>query len=65
MQKQYVGHSVIQVSFQAHFMLDGHWYRRLGNYFNWQGRNKQETRKKSLFGNISLTRLYRMVTMSK
>ena len=30
-----------------------------------KGRNKQETRKKSFFGNISLTHLYRMVSMSE
>ena len=59
------GHSVIQVSFHAHFMLDGHC-----GINDWEiilidkGRNKQETRKKS-FSNISLTHLYRMVSMSK
>ena len=44
------GHSVIQVSFHAHFMLDGHC-----GIDDWEiilivkGRNKQETRKKSFF----------------
>ena len=64
------GHSVIQDSFQAHFMLAGHcsiddWEMTLID--KW--RNKQETRKKELlwqykfssFGNISLTHLYRIV----
>ena len=30
-----------------------------------KGHNKQETTKKSFFGNISLTHLYRMVSMSE
>ena len=30
-----------------------------------KGRNKQEARKKSFFGNISLKSLYRMVSMSQ
>ena len=44
------GHSVIQVSFLAHFILDGHC-----GIDNWKiilikkGRNKQETRKTGLF----------------
>ena len=60
------GHSVIQVSFHTHFMLDEH-----TGFNDWEitlidkGRNKQETRKKSFFGNISLTHLYRMVSMSE
>ena len=65
--KFYRGRSVIHVSFHAHFMLDGHC-----GIDDWEiilidkGRNKQETRKKkSFFGNISLTHLYRMVSMSE
>ena len=56
---------VIQVSFHAHFMLNGHC-----GIDNWEiilidkGRNKQEIRKKSFFGNISLTHLYHMVSTS-
>ena len=60
------GHSVIQVSFYAHSMLDRH-----RGIYDWQffltekGFNKQETRKKSFFGNISLTHLYRVVSVSE
>ena len=60
------GHSVIQASFYAHSMLDRHC-----GIYDWQffliekGCNKQETRKKSFFGNISLTHLYRVVSMSE
>ena len=60
-------HSVIHVSFHAYFMLDGHC-----GIDDWEiilidkGRNKQETRKKEVFfGNISLTRLYRMVSVNE
>ena len=44
------GHSVIQVSFHLHFMLNGH-----SGIDNWEiiliekGRNKQETRRKVFF----------------
>ena len=60
------GQCVIQVSFHARFMLYGHcgindWEIALID----KGHNKQETRKKSFFGNISLTSLYRMVSMSE
>ena len=61
-------HSVIQVSFHvhAHFMLDGHCGIDDSEIILIvKGRNKQETRKKSFFGNISLARLYRMVSMSE
>ena len=49
------GHSVIQVSFHAHFMLDGHC-----GIDGWEiiliekGRNKQETRTKELFWQYKL-----------
>ena len=49
------GHSVIQVSFHAHFMLDGHC-----GINDWEiilidkGCNKQETRKKDLFWQYKL-----------
>ena len=36
----------------------------IGNYLIDKGRNKQETRKNSFFGNIILTHLYRMVSRS-
>ena len=55
------GHSVIQASFHANFMLDGHC-----GIHDWKiilidkGRNKQEARKKSFLGNISWTLLYHM-----
>ena len=61
-----MGHSVIQVSFHAHFMLDGHC-----GIDDWEiiligkERDKHETIKKTFFGNISLTHLYRMVSMSE
>ena len=60
------GHSVIQVSFHAHLMLDGHC-----GIDNWEiilidkGRNKQEIRRKSFFYNIGLTRFYCMVSMGQ
>ena len=49
------GHSAIQVSFHAHFMLDGHcvindWEIIL----IYKGCNKQETRKKGLFWQYKL-----------
>ena len=59
------GNSVIEVSFYARFMLDGHC-----GIDDWEiilidkGCNKQETEKNSSFSNISLTRLYRTVSMS-
>ena len=49
------GHSVIQVSFHSHFMLDGHC-----GIDGWEiiliekGRNKQETRTKELFWQYKL-----------
>ena len=59
-------HSVIQVSFHNHFMLRGHC-----DIDDWEiilideGCNKQKTRGNSVFGNISLTHLYHMVSMSE
>ena len=60
------GHCVIQGSFHAHFMLDGHCCTHESEIIiidKW--RNKQETRKKSFFGNVSVTHLYRMVLLSE
>ena len=60
------GDSVIQVSFHAHFMLDGHcgiddWEITLID----KGAISRKLEKMSFFGNISLTHLYRMVSMSE
>ena len=43
------GHSVIQVSFHAHFMLDGHCTDNWEIMLIDKGRNKLETRKKRPF----------------
>ena len=59
-------HSVIQVSFHAHFMQDGHcgiddWKIILID----KGVINRKLDKESFFGNISLTLLYRMASMSE